>query len=217
MMSRTFIKNEILFSMIGFLGIVFIFADFSTFLFFLFLFTFIYFLFRKQKFIYRDRVKRNSNIFVSPVNGVVEKIKNDIEIDGLKYREVTILISLFNEWGLYFPMSSEVDKKYETGSKRFFRFNNLPSDSTELARRKHVEVEFRSKENKSALLRIFPCKVGFKPSIYPMSGDRGIYSSCFGLLPFGGMVQIFLPSEGKLFVEEGDLLLAGESVLANLE
>ncbi len=182
--------------------IIFIIFSFSTFLFFALLTGFVFFLFRKHKFIYRDRIKRNENIYISPVNGTIERITKNVEIDSEKYTEVIILVSFFHEWGLYLPMSCEVDQKIESKGMRLFRFGEYPKKLEDWSHKKHNFIQIRSKEQKTSLINIYPCLTGLKPQIWPISGDRGLSAACFGMLTLGGVVHVFLLHKSNLFFED---------------
>ncbi len=216
-MSRTFLPNTLIYFLMCLCGFSLIFFTFESFVILSSASLGLFVLFRKRKFIYRDRVKRNENMYVSPVNAVIEKIKENVEVDGKNYIEITTVMGVFNEWGLYLPMSAQVEKVHEQKGSRVFRFSDVPAKDTQLIKKRHLTIEIYSKERKQSLLRFFPCKTGFSPILWPIAGDRGLLSSSFGLFPMGGIVQIYIPVNSKLYIEVGDLLHAGDTVMANLQ
>lgn len=217
MTSRTFLPGYIVYSLLAFNVLVFLFLPFVSLLFFLALSAGAFLLFRKKKFIYRDRVKRNNNMFVSPVNGTVEKIIENVQIDDEKYTQVTVLISYFHEWGLYFPISCQVEKVRENKGKKIFRFTDTPKDKEKWDDKRFYSISIRSKEDKKSLLRLYPCKTSSRPKIWPITADRGLSAACFGLFPLGGIVNVYLPENSNILIEEGDLLHPGDTVMANLQ
>ncbi len=216
MMNRTFIPKNIQYSILFFLVVSLFFFPFSFFLLFSLISSLIFIAFRKPKPIYRDRVKKSAAIFLAPVNAIVERVR-DVRIEEKEYKEITMLVGVFSQWALHLPLSAEVDEILSHEGKKKWSLLSLPTAIEDLNALKQTQVFLRSKHDKRVILKFFPSILGISPVIWPTSGDRGIAASCFGFFPLGGKVQILLPSASKIFVSEGDILLAGDSVVANLQ
>ncbi|MBL7663913.1 MAG: hypothetical protein JNM93_02180 [Bacteriovoracaceae bacterium] len=176
----------------------------------------ILYLFRKKDLRNNDIIKRTDSTILAPVNGVIIKIKKDKEINGRLYTQFTIMIATLNEWGFYLPASSEVESLEKVEGNKLFRFGMLPSKHEWDLKRQYI-LKLQTKQKKDIILKVFPCRAGFEPDIWINPGDRGIAGACFGLMPFGGIVRLCLPNPINLFVEEGDLLVTSETVMANLQ
>ncbi len=179
----------------------------------------LFFAFRRTGVPYRDTLKNDGEIYLSPVFGVVESIRRDTTIwdEFPLTHEVRISIGPWSEKGLYLPTTGEVSylkankgKKIprNAGSEEFF----LPI--TELA---HTDLVLTSKNQAKSLMRFIDCVYGQRPTIWLKSGDRGRGAACFGNYPFGGTLIIYLPQNSDILVFEKERVVPGQTVIAALK
>ncbi len=172
--------------------------------------------FRRSFIPYRDTLKNEGEIFLSPVHGVIKSIRMSVPTlnETHPHHEVRISISSFVEKGLYMPTSGEVSYlrankgikiPRDAEGKEFYR----PIDEIS-----HTDLTLTSKNQVKTLLRFIDCKYGKRPSIWLKSGDRGRGAACFGYYPFGGTLITYLPHTSDILVFEGESVVPGQTVIA---
>jgi hypothetical protein len=171
------------------------------------------YIFRSNSIPYRDTSKSDGELYLSPVHGVVEKIRQTS--DGSV--EVRISMSFWDEKGLYLPTAGEVSYlKAQAGEKvarnagpeAFYR----PSE--ELA---HTDLSLTSRNDTKSLMRFIDTTLGKRPTIWLKSGDRGRGAACFGFYPLGGTLIIYLPKNSDILVFEKETIVPGQTVIAALK
>jgi hypothetical protein len=124
--------------------------------------------FRRSFIPYRDTLKNEGEIFLSPVHGVIKSIRMNVPTlnESILHHEVRISISSFVEKGLYMPTSGEVSYlraskgikiSRDAEGKEFYR----PIDEIS-----HTDLTLTSKNQVKTLLRFIDCKYGKRPSIW---------------------------------------------------
>ncbi len=177
---------------------------------------FILWAFRRSFIPYRDTLKNDGEIFLSPTHGEVKSVRMNVTTleDRLPHHEVRLSISSIAEKGLYMPTTGEVS---------YLRANKgvkIPRDSDGLAFYRpidevsHTDLTLTSKNQVKTLLRFIDCKYGKRPTIWLKSGDRGRGAACFGYYPFGGTLIIYLPIHSDILVFEGEKVVPGQTVIA---
>jgi hypothetical protein len=176
------------------------------------------FIFRRAVIPYRDTLKNDGEIFLSPIHGVVEGIRRDSPAlgDGKLYHEVRISMGFWNEKGLYLPTAGELSYlKYQRGRKVSRRATKeVFYDST--LEFSHTDFILMSKNQTQTILRFIDSEYGQRPTIWLKSGDRGRGGACFGYYPFGGSLIIYLPQNSDILVFEKETLIPGQSVIASI-
>lgn len=215
----TFLPLSIVYALISLLIVSFLKFNLIVKLIIIFLVTFVGILFRRSKVPYIDTFKIGGEMFLSPVYGIVEDIRQNIPIPGSKEsgHEIRISISFFEEKGLYLPTNAEVAylKAFEgrkvprnADSKEFY----VPAD--ELS---HTDLVLKSRNQNQSLIRFVDCKYGKRPSIWLKSGDRGRGAACFGYYPFGGTLLIYLPQNSDILVFVNERIIPGQTVIAAIK
>lgn len=179
----------------------------------------ILFLFRRSRIPYRDTVKNDGEIYLSPIHGIVESIRHNVSIPDYRYpcHEVRISISFWDEKGLYLPTSGEAS--YLKANKGKYIKRNSPTHAfygpvDELA---HTDLALTSKNQTVTLMRFIDSPLGKRPTIWLKSGDRGRGAACFGYYPFGGTLLIYLPNNSDILVFEKERVVPGQTVIAALK
>lgn len=175
--------------------------------------------FRRKSVPYRDTLKNDGEIFLSPVFGEVKSIRQNVpfSFNDESGFEVRIAISGWDEKGLYLPTSGEVSFLKANKGIRISR----EADATEFYRPvdeiAHTDFVLTSKNQTKTLMRFIDGQYGKRPTIWLKSGDRGRGAACFGYYPFGGSLLIYLPRNSDILVFEKERLIPGQSVIAALK
>ena len=177
------------------------------------------FLFRRSHIPYRDTLKSDGEIFMSPVHGVVESVRHSVS--SLDYaspcHEVRISISFWEEKGLYLPTVGEVTYLKASRGKRVHRRSPTHVFYGPVEELSHTDLTLTSKNQTQTLMRFIDCTTGKRPTIWLKSGDRGRGGACFGYYPFGGTLIIYLPVTSDILVFEKERVVPGQSVIAALK
>lgn len=179
----------------------------------------ILFIFRHSIVPYRDTLKNEGEIYLSPVHGMVESIR--LNIESLDYpspcHEVRISTSFWDEKGLYLPTSGEVTYLKANSGKKVHRNSATEVFYGSIGELSHTDLTLTSKNQTETLLRFVDCTTGRRPTIWLKSGDRGRGAACFGYYPFGGTLLIYLPGNSDILIFEKEVLIPGQSVIAALK
>jgi hypothetical protein len=171
------------------------------------------YIFRRSSIPYRDTSKPNGELYLSPVHGYVEKIRQTS--DGSQ--EVRISMNFWDEKGLYLPMAGEVSYLKAQPGERVAR-NAGPEafyrPSEELS---HTDLTLTSRNDTKTLMRFIDTTLGKRPTIWLKSGDRGRGAACFGFYPLGGTLIIYLPKNSDILVFEKETIVPGQTVIAALK
>lgn len=177
------------------------------------------FIFRRSAVPYRDTIKSDGEIYMSPVYGVVQSVRHSVASMDFPSpcHEVRIAISIWDEKGIYLPTSGEVTYLKANKGRKLHR--NSPThvfygSVEELA---HTDLTLTSKNQTATLMRFIDCTTGKRPTIWLKSGDRGRGGACFGYYPFGGTLLIYLPVTSDVLVFEKERVVPGQSVIAALK
>lgn len=181
--------------------------------------TLILFLFRKSSVPYRDTIKSDGEIYLSPVHGRVESVRLNSTSSNYPTlcHEIRISMNFWDEKGLYLPTSGEVTYLKANKGKKVKR--NSPDEVfygsiEDLA---HTDFTLTSKNQTATLMRFIDCQWGKRPTIWLKSGDRGRGAACFGYYPFGGTLLIYLPATSDVLVYEKEIVVPGQTVVAALK
>lgn len=175
--------------------------------------------FRKSSIPYRDTIKSNGEIYLSPVHGVVESIRRDTTTleDGSITHEVRISIGGWDEKGLYMPTAAEVTYLKASKGKKIPRGSESELFYLPVSELAHTDFILKSKNQTQTLMRFIDCMYGRRPLIWLKYGDRGRGAACFGFYPFGGTLLIYLPQNSDILVFERERIVPGQTVIAALK
>jgi hypothetical protein len=175
-----------------------------------------FYIFRRSSIPYRDTLKNDGEIFLSPVYGVVESIRRETSTwDEVPVsHEIRITIGPMSEKGLYLPTSGEVSFLKANRGKQIPRNAESQEFYIPVAELAHTDLILTSKNQTKSLMRFIDCTYGQRPSIWLKSGDRGRGAACFGYYPFGGTLIIYLPQNSDILVFEKERVVPGQTVIA---
>ncbi len=167
---------------------------------------------------YRDTLKNEGEIYLSPIYGRVESIRRvENSFDFLPEAfEVRISTHFFEEHGLYLPTVSEMSFLRAYKGKKLYRYDKSEAFQGDLSSYSYTDVNLKSKNEVQTVLRFIDCKYGVRPQIWMKSGDRGRGAACFGYYPFGGSLIIYLPLHTDILVYPGEKVYPGQTVIAAL-
>ena len=176
----------------------------------------IFYAFRRSSIPYRDTLKNNGEIFLSPIHGVVESIRRDTSTwdEVPASHEVRISIGGWSEKGLYLPTAGEVSYLKASRGKKIPRGADSQDFYLPVAELSHTDLILTSKNYTKSLMRFIDCTYGQRPSIWLKSGDRGRGAACFGYYPLGGTLIIYLPQNSDILVFEKERVVPGQTVIA---
>lgn len=176
---------------------------------------FLIWLHRRYDIPWRDTLKNDGEIFLSPIAGEVVKIGmwTDPE-DGKSYGQLRLRMNLTDNWGLHLPSSSEMEFLKEFPGKSLSRREIGLVSEENLTTHSHTDMLLRSKNGVGSRMRFVHCVSGRSPCIWMKSGDRGRGAACFGHYPFGGSLIVYVPQPSDILVVENEKIEAGQTVLA---
>ena len=212
----SFLPVEIILALLGLVLYAYMKLDFSYFL-VMASFAFIVLIIFRRSFIpYRDTLKNDGEIFLSPTHGEIKSVRLNVPVlnDRHPHHEVRISISRFSEKGLYLPTTGEVSYLRASKGLKISRDSEGQAFYRPIDELSHTDLTLTSKNKVQTLLRFIDCKYGKRPSIWLKSGDRGRGAACFGYYPFGGTLIIYLPHHSDILVFEGEKVIPGQTVIA---
>lgn len=179
----------------------------------------ILFVFRRSSVPYRDTLKNDGEIFLSPTHGRVESVRHSVL--SLDYpspcHEVRISLSFWDEKGLYLPTAGEATYLKASKGKKIHRRSPTHIFYGPVEELAHTDLTLTSKNQVGTLMRFIDCTTGQRPTIWLKSGDRGRGGACFGYYPFGGTLLIYLPASSDVLVYEKEIVVPGQTVIAALK
>ena len=174
---------------------------------------------RRSSVPYRDTLKNDGEIYLSPVYGEVKSIRRNVELPHVagEGQEVRIAISGWSEKGLYLPTAGEATYLRAIKGARIARDAETTAFYRPMDDVAHTDLVLTSKNKTQTLMRFVDCKYGKRPTIWLKSGDRGRGAACFGYYPFGGTLLIYLPNNSDILVFEKEFVVPGQTVIAALK
>jgi hypothetical protein len=184
----------------------------------LFIFALLLYIFRRATIPYRDTLKNDGEIYLSPVHGIIQSIRRDTTTwDDLPVsHEIRISISHLDEKGLYLPTAGEVSYLRANRGQKILRTAESKEFYVPMGELAHTDFVLTSKNLAKSLMRFIECPYGIRPTIWLKSGDRGRGGACFGHYTFGGTLIIYLPANCDILVFEKERVVPGQTVLAAL-
>lgn len=172
--------------------------------------------FRRTHIPYRETFKPKGEIYISPIHGTVESVRQNVPIlnDTEIGHEVRISMSIWDEKGLYLPTSGEVSYLKANKGRKIPRDSELHSFYGPLEEVSHTDMIFTSKNQTKTLMRYVDGQYCIRPTIWLKSGDRGRGAACFGYYPFGGTLLVYLPKNSDVLVYESERVTPGQTVIA---
>ena len=177
----------------------------------LYLFTFWFF--RDPDRTLPSEAKNDNSIIISPADGLITEIVEEVEKHYLKDSSIRITIFLS-------PLDVHVNRIPISGEVEFYNYNpgkyiianhpkasELNEQSQIGVKNQHGKVFFKQIVGMVARRLVCDLKVGDSVKV----GDR------FGMMKFGSRMDIAISPTSKIYVKIGDRVVAGETIIAKLE
>ncbi len=174
---------------------------------------------RRKQIPFRDTLRTEGEIYLSPVHGEVRSIRRSVSLPGFPQLGIEVRISVgdWSEKGLYLPTTGEVSYLKATKGRRISRYAEAQDFYGPVDEIAHTDFLLTSKNRTQTLLRFIDARYGRRPTIWLKSGDRGRGAACFGYYPFGGTLLVYLPPWSDILVFENEKVVPGQSVLAAIK
>lgn len=211
-----FLPGEVSWVLIGVTLLALVRLNFEQIMLVLSLVAAISFAFRRNRVLYCETTRPDGEIYIAPIHGTVESIRQNVPIlnETEIGHEIRISMSTWDEKGLYLPTAGEVSYLKANKGKK------IPRDSEDhvfygaLEDVSHTDLVLTSKNQTKTLLRFVDGEYCRRPAIWLKSGDRGRGAACFGYYPFGGTLLVYLPRNSDILVYKSERVRPGQSVIA---
>ena len=168
---------------------------------------------------FRDPIRvipNEKNLIISPADGLVLPLKVDIppSESGLKekMKKVSIFMNVFNVHVNRIPYDGKVTKlAYEPGAFFNASLDKASKDNERMIVKIEIEkgIEIVIVQIAGLIARRIKCDLSEDQNV--KTGEK------FGIIRFGSRVDVYLPLSYKLNILEGQTMIGGETVLANLQ
>lgn len=184
---------------------------FSTILFYILLVSlaFVLFFFRNPN----RTINTDEKIILSPADGRVQRIitfQEDKFIQGNAVK-ISIFLSLFNVHINRSPLSGKITYTSYRPGKYFPAFKSHASDLNE---RNTIGIE---NNRVKVLVHQITGFIARRIVCYRKKGDSVSQGEIFGMIKFGSCTELDFPDDVKVLVKEGDIVIAGKTVLGVIE
>ena len=160
---------------------------------------------------------QGESLVVSPADGVVHKVEEamapeELELGNKIYKRVSIFLSVFNVHVNRVPVAGKItDLHYRSG-----KFLNAASDKASTDNERQTCVVDTKDGTKVVFVQI--AGLVAKRIICELSLDQEVKTGeKFGIIRFGSRMDVYLPKDTKVNVIEGQTMVGGETILAELK
>ena len=163
-----------------------------------------------------ERVHPNrDNIAISPADGIVLKISKceapaELELKG-QWKKISIFMSVFDVHVNRSPIDGIVEKILYVPGKFF---NVTLDKASEYNERQATYV--RMNDGRMIVFVQIAGLIARRIRSDIAEGQQLEKGQRVGIIRFGSRVDVYLPEDSEIIVEEGQITVAGETVLANL-
>ncbi len=158
-------------------------------------------------------LKYNINSIISPAQGKVVRIDNDVKnnIIGKKMSCISIFLSIFDVHVNYVPYDGIVK---EVIYKKGLFLNAMNDESSEVNENLSMVLET---EKGPIVIKQIAGLIARRVICYAKKGDRLKKGNKYGIIKFGSRVDLYIPQNTKIKVSIGDKVLAGITEIAEFE
>ena len=156
------------------------------------------------------------DLVISPADGVVQKIEDAIAPEELglgkkTFKRISVFLSVFNVHVNRVPVSGKITKLHYRPGKFLNAANEKASSDNE---RQTCLAETKKGEQ---IVFVQIAGLIAKRIICDLNeGDDVKGGEKFGLIRFGSRMDIYLPKDAKISISEGQTMIRGETILAEL-
>nr|CAH7715911.1 unnamed protein product [Callosobruchus chinensis] len=155
-------------------------------------------------------VPNNKDFILSPADGVISKIEEENE-EEKKFTLVSIFLSVLNVHVNRIPISGTIKEMSYKKGKFVSAMSNRSSNENE---KQIIVIEYEKgkeiivEQIAGFIARRIVCNLRTSQSV--KAGER------FGIIRFGSRVNIYIPAGIEVRVSEGQTVIGGETVIADL-
>ncbi len=171
-------------------------------------------------FFFRDPIRvvpKVSNAIVSPADGIITKIEENISAPGelsledQKFTKISVFLNVFNVHVNRVPISGTIEKVVYIPGK----FLSANFDQASLENERNI-AHLKTSDKKDVIFtqvaglvaRRIVSDLQDKQKV--KSGDK------YGIIRFGSRMDIYLPKDTKIISQIGQTMIGGETIIANL-
>ena len=158
-------------------------------------------------------VKINNKHIIAPSDGKLVVVEEVFENEFLKEdcTQLSIFMSPLNVHKQWYPVNGEVIYSKNHDGKYLVAWH--PKSSSENER---STIAIQTKENQKILFRQIAGAVARRICNYSSKGDKVDQNMEAGFIKFGSRIDVFIPKSSKIKVSLNDIIIGGETVLAEM-
>lgn len=146
-------------------------------------------------------------IAVSAADGKVIDIA-ETEFEGRTYNKISVFMNIFNVHVNRMPVAGTVTGiRHKPGSF-------IPADRPDAGDRNEQNVIYVDTEYGPMVVKQIAGLVARRTVCYWKKGDKVCFGDRLGIIKFSSRVDLFLPKSFDIIVKNGDIVKAGETVIA---
>ncbi len=159
------------------------------------------------------KVEVNNKHIIAPSDGKLVVLEEVFENEFLKEdcTQLSIFMSPLNVHKQWYPINGEVI--YSKNHKGKYLVAWHPKSSTENER---STIVIQTEENQRILFRQIAGAVARRICNYSSKGDKVNQNMEAGFIKFGSRIDVFIPKGSKIKVSLDDIIIGGETILAEL-
>ncbi len=158
-------------------------------------------------------VKINNKHIIAPSDGKLVVVEEVFENEFLKEdcTQLSIFMSPLNVHKQWYPVNGEVIYSKNHDGKYLVAWH--PKSSSENER---STIVIQTKENQKILFRQIAGAVARRICNYSSKGNKVDQNMEAGFIKFGSRIDVFIPKSSKIKVSLNDIIIGGETVLAEM-
>jgi phosphatidylserine decarboxylase len=158
-------------------------------------------------------VEINNKHIIAPSDGKLVVLEEVFENEFLKENcfQLSIFMSPLNVHKQWYPVNGEVIYSKNHDGKYLVAWH--PKSSTENER---STIVIQTEENHRVLFRQIAGAVARRICNYSSRGDKVSQNMEAGFIKFGSRIDVFIPKKSKIKVSLNDIIIGGETILAEL-
>lgn len=159
------------------------------------------------------KIELNNKHIIAPSDGKLVVLEEVFENEFLKEdcTQLSIFMSPLNVHKQWYPINGEVI--YSKNHKGKYLVAWHPKSSTENER---STIVIQTEENQRILFRQIAGAVARRICNYSSKGDKVNQNMEAGFIKFGSRIDVFIPKGSKIKVSLDDIIIGGETILAEL-
>lgn len=157
---------------------------------------------------------KKDGIIISPADGIVLKVMTceapeELQVSG-KWKKISIFMSLFNVHVNRTPVTGIVEKMFYVPG----RFFNVTLDKAS-EYNERLATYMRTPEGVQIIFVQIAGLIARRIRSDISEGDSLEIGQRVGMIRFGSRVDVYMPEDVDIQIEEGQITVAGETILAN--